>query len=133
MRRAILAAAAALLSIQVWACRDAPSPWEPPAEEMPPGARQLTFNEGDDRSPAWSLGGDSILYVAEGFGDLARSDGELVSIPAEGGTVSTVLSVLQPARATAPEFLAPAVEPGTGRIAYAQLLGDQGVCTAQET
>ena len=133
MRRAILAAAAALLSIQVWACRDAPSPWEPPAEEMPPGARQLTFNEGDDRSPAWSLGGDSILYVAEGFGDLARSDGVLVSIPAEGGTVSTVFSVLQPARATAPEFLAPAVEPGTGRIAYAQLLGDQGVCTAQET
>jgi len=133
LRRAILAAAVALLAIPVWACRDAPSPWEPPAEEILLGARQLTFNPGDDRSPAWSIGGDSILYVAEGFGDLARSDGVLVSIPASGGTVSTVFPVLQPARATAPEFLAPAVEPETGRIAYAQLLGDQGVCAAQQT
>lgn len=133
MRRATLAAAAVLLSVQVWACRDAPSPWEPPTEEIPPGARQLTFNPGDDRSPAWSIGGDSILYVAESFGDLARSDGVLVSIPAEGGTVETVFPVLQPPRATSAEFLAPAVEPGTGRIAYAQRLQDQGVCTAQQT
>ncbi|MGB5674295.1 MAG: hypothetical protein WBO43_07080, partial [Gemmatimonadota bacterium] len=133
MRRATLVVTAVLLSVQVWACRDAPSPWEPPTEEIPLGARQLTFNPGDDRSPAWSFGGDSILYVAEGFGDLARSDGVLVSIPAEGGTVATVFPVLQPPRATSGEFLAPAVEPGTGRIAYAQLLQDQGVCTAQQT
>ena len=133
MRRATVAAAAVLLLAQTWACRDAPSPWEPPTEEIPPGARQLTFNPGDDRSPAWSIGGDSVLYVAEGFADLARSDGVLVSIPREGGTAETVFPLVQPERATAPELLAPAVEPGTGRIAYAQLLHLQGVCTGQAT
>jgi hypothetical protein len=133
LRRATLAAAAVLLSGQAWACRDAPSPWEPPTEEIPIGARQLTFNPGDDRSPAWSIGGDSILYVAEGIGDLARSDGVLVSIPSKGGTAASVFPVLQPARVTAPAILAPAVEPGTGRIAYAQRLHAQGVCTGDAT
>jgi len=113
----------------LWACHDAPSPWEPPSEELPPGARRLTFNPGDDRSPAWSLGGDSILYVAEGFGDLARSGGVLVSIPREGRGVRTVFPILQPERAMAPALLAPAVEPGSGRVAYVQLLQAQGVCT----
>ena len=117
----------------MWACHDAPSPWEPPNEEIPPGARQLTFNPGDDRSPAWSLGGDSILYVAEGFGDLARSDGVLVSIPRGGGSVRTVFPFDQPERATAPALLAPAVEPGSGRIVYAQLFLAQGVCTGDAT
>jgi hypothetical protein len=96
---------------------------------VPPGPRQLTFSPGDDRSPAWSLDGDSILYVAEGFGDLARSDGVLVMIPRESGSIRTALPTVQPERATAPALLAPAVEPGTGRIAYAQLLLSQGVCT----
>lgn len=132
MRRAILAASAVLLSVLLWACHDAPSPWEPPTEEIPLGARQLTFNPGDDRSPAWSIGGDSVLYVAEGIADLARSDGVLVSIPSQGGTATTVFPLLQPARATAPDLLAPAVEPGTGRIAYAQLLQAQGVCVGEE-
>lgn len=114
----------------MWACHDAPSPWEPPNEDVLPGARQLTFNPGDDRSPAWSIGGDSILYVAEGFGDLARSDGVLVSIPRGGGSVRTVFPFVQPERATAPALLAPAVEPGSGRIAYVQLLSAGGsVCT----
>ena len=131
MRRAALAVTAVVLAAQVWACRDAPSPWEPPAEEVSPGARQLTFNPGDDRSPAWSIGGDSVLYVAEGFGDLARSNGVLVSIPSEGGTAEAIFPLVQPARAGAPELLAPAVEPGTGRIAYAQILQAQGVCVGQ--
>jgi hypothetical protein len=91
----------------------------------------LTFNPGDDRSPAWSIGGDSVLYVAEGFGDLARSNGVLVSIPCEGGTAEAIFPLVQPARAGAPELLAPAVEPGTGRIAYAQILQAQGVCVGQ--
>jgi hypothetical protein len=133
LRQAIFAAAAILLSAQVWGCHDAPSPWEPAAEEVQHGARQLTFNPGDDRSPAWSIGGDSLLYVAEGFGDLARSDGVLVSIPREGGFAAPVFPLLQPERAAAPALLAPAVEPGTGRIAYAQLLQAQGVCAAQGT
>ena len=47
MRRAILAAAA-LLPIQVWACRDAPSPWEPPAEEIPLGARIVALADAFD-------------------------------------------------------------------------------------
>ena len=132
MRRAILAASAVLLSIQAWACHDAPSPWEPPTEEPQVGARQLTFNPGHDRSPAWSIGGDSVLYVAEGIADLARSDGVIVSIPSEGGTATPVFPLLQPARAAAPVLLAPAVEPETGRIAYAQLLQAQGVCVGEQ-
>jgi len=133
LRRATFAALAALLAGQVWACHDAPSPWEPPTEAVPEGARQLTFNPGDDRSPVWSVGGDSILYVAEGFGDLARSDGVLVSIPREGGRASTVFPIVQPEGVLAPALLAPAVEPGSGRIAYAQLLQAQGMCTGDLT
>ena len=93
----------------------------------------MTFNPGDDRSPAWSVGGDSIVYVAEGFGDLARSDGVLVSIPRDGGSVRTVFPIVQPERANAPALLTPAVEPASGRVAYAQLFLAQGVCTGDET
>ena len=130
MRRAIPVTTALVVAVLVWACHDAPSPWEPPAQEIPPGARQLTFSPGDDRSPAWSTGGDSVLYVAEGYGDLARSDGVLVSIPREGGFVRPVFPFLQPERVGAPAILLPAVERGTGRIAYAQLLTVPGVCEA---
>jgi hypothetical protein len=133
LRRATLAAAAALLAGQTWACHDAPSPWEPPAEAIPQGARQMSFSRGHDRSPAWSIGGDSIVYVAEGFGDLARSGGVLVAIPLEGGSVAPLFPNLQPERAPAPELLAPAVGPGTGRIAYAQVLQAPGVCTGEWT
>jgi hypothetical protein len=122
-----------LLAGLALSCHDAPSPWEPAAEEMPEGARRLTFSPGDDRSPAWSVGGDSILYVAEGFGDLARSDGVLVAIASTGGDAVSVFPLLQPARATAPALLAPAVEPMSGRIAYGQVLQAQGVCTGQVT
>lgn len=131
MRRVTLAAAAALLAIQAWACHDAPAPWEPTEEEIPQGARQVSFSPGHDRSPAWSIGGDSILYVAEGFGDLARSDGVLVALPLEGGPLGPVFPGLQPDRATAVALLSPAVEPGTGRIAYAQVLHAQGVCAGE--
>jgi hypothetical protein len=113
-----------------WACHDAPGPWEPDGEPVPEGPRQLTFSSGDDRSPTWSLGGDSILYVAEGYGDLARSDGVLVSIHRKGGTVAPALPLLQPPRAAAPAVLAPALEPATGRIAYAQTLLSQVLCVA---
>jgi hypothetical protein len=131
LRRATLAAAAALIAAQAWACHDAPSPWEPREEGIPQGARRVTFSPGHDRSPAWSIEGDSIVYVAEGFGDLARSDGVLVAIPLEGGSLAPVFPVLQPERATAAEVLAPAVEPGTGRIAYAQVLQAPGVCVGE--
>jgi hypothetical protein len=132
LRGATSATAAALVAATVWACHDAPSPWEPPEEEVPQGVRQLTFSPGNDRSPAWSIGGDSIVYVTEGFGDLARSGGVIVSIPLEGGSLRSVFPVLQPERAAAAALLAPAVEPGTGRIAYAQVLQAQGVCVAGE-
>lgn len=133
MKRQARGAIGALLASLAWACHDAPSPWEPPVEEVSPGARQLTFSPGDDRSPAWSSAGDSILYVAEGFGDLARSDGVLVSVPREGGSVSTVFPIVQPPSSTTSALLAPAVEPGTGRVAYAQLLLSEGVCTGDAT
>jgi hypothetical protein len=68
--------------------------------------------------------------VAEGYGDLARSDGVLVAIHRDGGTVTPALPLLQPPRATAPAVLAPAVEPGTGRIAYAQTFLTQSLCVA---
>jgi len=131
-RRRVLGLAA-LVACWGGACHDAPGPWEPVVEEVPPGVRQLTFSPGDDRSPTWSLGGDSILYVAEGYGDLARSSGVLVSIPREGGPITSVFPLLQPPRATASTVLEPAVEPGTGRIAYAQVLTAQGVCEATST
>lgn len=122
---------AAALGLVAWACHDAPSAWEPSDEDPPSeGARRLTFSPGDDRSPAWSPGGDSVWYVAEGFGDLARSDGVLVSIPRSGGVSSTVLPVLQPGRNLAPALLAPAVDTSGRRIAYLQLLSAGGtVCS----
>ncbi len=114
-----------------WACHEAPSGWEPPEEApLPSGPRQLTFNIGDDRSPMWSSDGETVVYVAEGFGDLARSDGVLVSIPRAGGTVSSVFPILQPGNALAPAVHVPALDPAGARIAYLQLLsGGETVCS----
>jgi hypothetical protein len=91
----------------------------------------MTFSTGDDRSPEWSASGDSILYVAEGYGDLARSDGVVLSVPRVGGLAEAVFTVLQPDRALGPAILAPAIEPGSRRIAYVQLIpGGETVCEA---
>ena len=45
----------------------------------------------------------------------------------------TVFPTVQPERGTAPALLAPAVEPGSGRIVYAQLFLAQGGCTGDAT
>lgn len=124
-----------ILGALAWACRDAPSAWEPPdAGDLPTGARQLTFNVGDDRSPAWSADGESIIYVAEGFGDLARSEGVLVSIPRGGGSTATVFPLVQPQHSPAPAILLPALDTTLHRVAYVQLLSTGGsVCSGEAT
>lgn len=115
-----------------WACHDAPAPWEPPSEDGAAPIRRLTSSPGHDRSPAWSVGGDSILYVAESFGDLPRAAAVLVAVPSSGGEARTVFPLLQPDGAVAPEVHAPAVAPDDGRVAYAQLLSTgASVCVGQ--
>ncbi len=135
MRRPGVVAVTAVVSALGWACHDAPSAWEPPNGESPgPAPRQLSFSPGDDRSPAWSASGDSVLYVAEGFGDLARSDAVLVSVPRTGGVATAVFPLLQPDGVPAPAILAPAVDTASGRVAFAQLLSAGGsVCSADAT
>lgn len=102
------------------ACRDAPEPFvapEPPTPQV--ASRQVTFNLGDDRAPAWSESGDTIYYTGEGFDVLQRTEGLLLAIPANGGTARPLLPSVQTVSAPARAFLTPAVEPGGRRIAYA--------------
>jgi hypothetical protein len=49
--------------------------------------RQLTYNFTTDRTPAWTPGGDAILYMAE---DGRRQDRCLAELPPTGGTIRAV-------------------------------------------
>lgn len=115
-----LVAAAALLALL--ACRDGPEPFEavnrPPRQELP---LRLTFSPGDDRSPTWSPGGDSVYYTAEGFDHLQRSNGVLVAVAREGGITGPILKDVQNPLAPRRWLMAASRSPDAARIAFAEM------------
>lgn len=115
-----VAAAAALFALL--ACREGPEPFEavdrPPRRELP---LRLTFSLGDDRSPSWSPGGDTVYYTAQGFDHLQRSNGVLVAVAREGGITGPILQDVQSPLAPPRWLTAASRAPDAGRIAYAEV------------
>ncbi len=82
-------------TIALFSCRDDVAPFEATDREPISGSAQLTFSVKDDRSPSWTLNGDSVYYSAEGFGRLPADPGVLVGMPQEGGVASEILTNVQ--------------------------------------
>lgn len=119
----------------ILSCRDDVELFRPQDRPRPRGETvRLTYNSGDDRSPAWSLDGDTLYYVAEGFDELGSPDGLLLQVPRRGGSASRLLGAVQaqesgdqhrlasPAPAPAPA-VASATGPAGGRIAFVEIAG----------
>lgn len=127
----LLLGAAALVAT---ACRDGdgfePRPLRPGIEERGETWR-LTYNPGDDRSPAWSPTGDSVYYAAEGFEGFPDVPGVLLSVPREGGG-ATALVPGQLAAARTRWLAAPEASSAGERLAFAEIpaLNDPQPCFA---
>lgn len=96
-RVAALLSLALLLPAGATACREGPAEFiseDRPRRENVDAVR-LTYSINSDRSPAWSTNGDSVYYVAEGYGELPSTPGVLLTIPAEGGVASPLLPDVQ--------------------------------------
>jgi hypothetical protein len=111
-------------------CRDATAPYVPP--DAPPSSdalRRLTFSPGDDREPAWSAGGDTVFYTAEGFGDLPSTDALLVGVASIGGVAWPMLPGVQGGAAQR-RLLTADISPDGSRAAYVQVIAlhADGIC-----
>ena len=79
--------------------------------------RQLTFNLGTDRTPAWQTDGTGILYMFEAIGATPR-DRCLAELPATGGTIRrTVCPVTAGSLDSLDTFFEPAPGP-QGKLLY---------------
>src|SRR5215210_5363152 len=95
------------------------SPVDPdPYPPMPPFSallpRRLTFNTGDDRTPAWLPDGSGIVYSTERQ-DRSDHDRCLAVLPAEGGTIRASYCQLNPIHDDSTDLMeAPAVNSAGG-------------------
>jgi hypothetical protein len=93
---------------------EAPAP-APPFTSLFP--RRLTFNLGDDRTPAWLPDGSGIIYSSE-RDDRPDHDRCLTILPAEGGTIRTRYCRVEPVHEDSTDVMeAPAVS-RDGRIFF---------------
>ncbi len=114
---------AALAAAAPLACRDAPSGFVPTEVSEPETViNRVTFSSGDDRFPNWSADGQSLLYSAEGFGDLPDTEGLLLRIPAAGGPADVLFPVAQTVTGAERRFFAPADNPVDDRVAYVHVI-----------
>jgi hypothetical protein len=92
-----------------------PYPPAPPFSSSLP--RRLTFNVGDDRTPAWLPDGSGIIYSTEREDRLDR-DRCLAVLPPEGGTIRTSYCQLHPEHDDSTDLMeAPAVS-SSGRVFF---------------
>lgn len=107
------------------ACRDDVAPFDPDERELDPDAPvvRLTSSAGDDRAPAWSVGGDSVYYTAEGFDHLPPEPGVLVGLPRFGGVARPILRNVQTGTDLGIErwLVAPTPNPDGERIAFVDI------------
>jgi Tol biopolymer transport system component len=105
------------------ACRDDVSPFEG-EDRLPssnPAVTRLTASPGDDRTPAWSAGSDSVYYSAQNPSILPGQPGVLMTVPREGGPSATTLRNVQTSGSTARWLVSPATFAAAERIAYAEI------------
>lgn len=124
----LTAASAAVLAVaglSATGCRDDVPPFESQDTGIPASRGQLTTSVGDDRAPTWSPTSDSIIYSAEGFGDLPPARGVLVKLPRAGGTALELLKNVQLSggggASIPPWFTVPTVSPQGDRVAFVQV------------
>ncbi|MEX0890933.1 MAG: hypothetical protein WEB88_02105, partial [Gemmatimonadota bacterium] len=83
--------AAALSLLAVAACGDgAPTFDGDPLAPLVDDVYRLTFNIGHDRAPAWLPGGDSVIYLAEGFPGIPAAPGVPLALDMQGGQARVV-------------------------------------------
>src|SRR5690606_8517524 len=115
--------AAVLLTAACAACAEPPAAFEPVDRPQDPVVSpwRLTFNPGDDHTPVWAVGGDSIIYVAQGFEPGMTSPGVLVVQPKERGVALPLLTSIQHPSAPQRWLTAPAPSPDGQRLAFVEL------------
>lgn len=111
----------AVVASALFACRDAPAPYDPGEPSAPEAVRRITWDSRDDRSPTWSADGERIIYVRgnvlSAFSDLPT----LLAIPGKGGTRELLFPDLQSEEGLGGRpFTAPAVDPRSERLAFVQ-------------
>jgi hypothetical protein len=122
-----LRTAPALALLLIAGCREGVEPYSPPALQSADSAViQLTFGVGQDRNPAWSPSGDSLLYHTDLTDAMPNARGALMRISASGGTAFPLFPDVQ---ALGNKLLfAPAYSPNADRIAYLDIVNmDQPV------
>lgn len=131
LRRLLVAALG--VSLFTGACRDATLPFEAVdrIDESQSLPRQLTFSTGDDRSPAWTADGSTLLYGAQGFPPFVPAPGLLLEVPVSGGPADEVLPDLQFPNGPEQWFASPV--PGAGALAWMELFGVRGENVCPET
>jgi WD40 repeat protein len=96
-----------------------PYPPAPPFSQLLP--RRLTFNIGDDRTPAWLPDGSAIIYSAEQM-DRPDHDRCLSVLPAQGGTISDRYCQLDPIHDDSTDLMeAPAIS-REGRLLFRRVV-----------
>jgi Tol biopolymer transport system component len=120
-----------LALVVVAGCRDAAEPFRP--DDRPPASGRplrLTYSSGDDRSPAWSAGSDTVYYSASSSDDVA-SDGALMALQREASVAIPLLDA-QLGRAIPRRLVEPAPAPDSDDIAFIELrpLAPATACSA---
>ncbi len=131
-----LGIAATVLALE--SCRDdvAPFEGEDRAPSLNPAVTRLTSSPGDDRTPSWSAGSDSVYYSAQNPSILPGQPGALMAVAREGGPAAPILTNVQSSGSEARWLVSPAVFAADDMIAYAEIgpLWEPGlpVCEIQQ-
>ena len=117
MRRVILA----FCALALVGCRDGADNFvldEP--NPPPPGLWQLTFSNGREQHPVWTLDGDSIVYATTHFEDHPAINRTFLGINWMGGVAGLLLPDAHPGSSVS--ITLPALAPDGFRVAYVDLL-----------
>ncbi len=98
-----------------------PEPYPPAPPFSPLLPRRLTFNLGDDRTPAWLPDGSGIVYSSERL-DRADHDRCLAVLPPEGGTIRASYCQLHPVYDDSTDLMESPAYNGAGRVFFHQVI-----------
>ncbi len=109
-----------IVALLLSACRDAPEPFVVDNFAATDSLR-ISFNIGDDRTPAWGARNDTLFYSAQSFPPFALTKGVLLAAPRQQGTVRLILPLVQGGALGQPWLTAPAFSPDGGSIAFFEM------------
>jgi Tol biopolymer transport system component len=102
-------------------CRGEVDTFEPP-DLVRGETGRLTFNAGDDRSPAWMPSGDAILYHTNGLVGVDSGPGVLILVSVENGSARAALPAIQSPEVVGTHWLlAPTPRPDGAAVAFAEI------------